>query len=192
MAANAEYALEGTELGANPVEMLVIGCALGTADSFANALRNQGQAVHLKTAQSVAELDKQLATEPCSLFVLNTDEERIPPADAIQRIRAAKPDASIISVGKKREPQKALAMEFGLQDFIDIKDPEHLALAIRREHQTLLLQHHGMCPVTFKYIDNENKITRVRAGKKFSVAPSDQFVQQVEELIGKNAVFLSS
>lgn len=140
MAANAEYALEGTELAANPVEMLVIGCALGVADSFANALRNQGQAAHLKTAQSIAELDKQLATEPCSLFVLNIDEDRIPAADAIQRIRAAKPDAGIISVGKKREPQKALAIEFGLQDFIDIKDPEHLALAIRREHQTLMLQ----------------------------------------------------
>ena len=140
MAANAEYALEGTELAANPVEMLVIGCALGVADSFANALRNQGQAAHLKTAQSIAELDKQLATEPCSLFVLNIDEDGIPAADAIQRIRAAKADAGIISVGKKREPQKALAIEFGLQDFIDIKDPEHLALAIRREHQTLMLQ----------------------------------------------------
>jgi len=140
MAANAEYALEGTELTGNPVEMLVIGCALGIADSFANALRNQGQAAHLKTAQSTGELDRQLAAKPCSLFVLNTDEEQIPATAAIQRIRAARPEASILLVGKKRETQKKLAIELGLQDFVDIKDPEHLALAIRREHQTLMLR----------------------------------------------------
>ena len=55
------------------------------------------------------------------------------------------------------------------------------------ELQKVLLQHQGSCPVIFKYID-ENKITRIRAGEKFAVSPSKQLMQQVEALMGKNAV----
>lgn len=140
MAANPEHALQASELTGNPVEMLVIGCALGVADGFANALRNQGQAAHLKTAQNLAQLDEQLAAKPCSLCVINADEEEIPATAAIQKIRAVTPDASILLIGEKKAVLRSLAIEYGLQDLVDIKDPDHLALAIRREHQTILLR----------------------------------------------------
>ncbi|MBD3307109.1 DNA polymerase III subunit alpha [candidate division KSB3 bacterium] len=57
--------------------------------------------------------------------------------------------------------------------------------------QHLLLQHHGECPVIFKYIDNDNTITRIRVGEKFAISPSETFTQQVERLVGENAVFVS-
>ena len=140
MAANAEFALQGSELTGNPVEMFVVGCSLGVADGFANALRNQGQAAHLKVAESLEALNEQLSTDPCSLVILNTDADSIPALEAIHRIRAVTPTASILLVGKKISAQKSLAIEQGLQDLIDIKDPDHVALAVRREHQTLTLR----------------------------------------------------
>ena len=57
--------------------------------------------------------------------------------------------------------------------------------------QKLLQQHQGNCPVIFKYIDLDNSITRIKAGDKFQIHPSDQLAQQIEELVGKNAVFVS-
>ena len=58
--------------------------------------------------------------------------------------------------------------------------------------QQLLLQHHGDCPVMFKYVDSDNTITRIKAGPRFTVLPSKQLKQHLEMLIGENAVFLSS
>lgn len=54
--------------------------------------------------------------------------------------------------------------------------------------QQLLLQHHGDCPVTFKYIGLDNDIKMIRAGEKFGVAPSAQLTERLEELLGKNSV----
>ncbi len=54
--------------------------------------------------------------------------------------------------------------------------------------QQLLLQHHGDCPVTFKYIGLDNDIKMIRAGEKFGVAPSAQLTAQIEDLLGKNSV----
>ena len=56
--------------------------------------------------------------------------------------------------------------------------------------QTVLSQNQGECPVLFKYIDGENKITRIKAGPRFNVVPSALLKQQIEQLVGPNAVFL--
>ena len=53
--------------------------------------------------------------------------------------------------------------------------------------QQLLLQHHGDCPVMFRYIGLDNEI-KIRAGEKFFVAPSAQLTAQIEDLLGKNSV----
>ncbi len=58
--------------------------------------------------------------------------------------------------------------------------------------QQVLLQHHGDCPVIFKYIDSDNTITRIKAGPRFTVLPSEQLKHQLEMLIGENSVFLFS
>jgi hypothetical protein len=56
--------------------------------------------------------------------------------------------------------------------------------------QNVLSQNHGECPVLFKYIDGENKITRIKAGPRFQVLPSDMLKQEIEQLVGPNSVFL--
>jgi len=58
--------------------------------------------------------------------------------------------------------------------------------------QKLLLKHHGEHPVLFKYIDSNNTITRIKAGDRFSVNPSEQLTQQIKELLGTHSVFLAS
>ncbi|PID56124.1 DNA polymerase III subunit alpha [candidate division KSB3 bacterium] len=68
------------------------------------------------------------------------------------------------------------------------------ALKLRRRTleglQQLLSDHHGDCPVVFKYIDSDNKITCVRAGERFAIQPSIQLVQQIEELTGRDSVYV--
>jgi DNA polymerase-3 subunit alpha len=70
------------------------------------------------------------------------------------------------------------------------------AAGLRRQTMTalqqLLPQHQGPCPVMFKYIDSDNSITRIKAGSRFAVSPTEQLKQQVEHLIGENTVFLPS
>ncbi len=58
---------------ANPVEMITIGCSLTTAEGYANALRNLGQATHLRVADDTGTLVQQLRADPTGLFVVNAD-----------------------------------------------------------------------------------------------------------------------
>jgi len=125
----------------NPVELLVVGCPVGVADGFANALRNQGQAVHLNTADSPLSLEQQLASTSCDLVVINTNSKALPLITTIEQIRAANRQASILLVGKDLVPFKSVAIEYNLQDLIDISDAERLALAVRREHRAHTLRH---------------------------------------------------
>ena len=57
--------------------------------------------------------------------------------------------------------------------------------------QKLLLQHHGVCPVIFKYVDNDNNITRIRAGERFAISPTLDLLRQVEQLIGSNCIHVA-
>ena len=140
MAVHAERAIQSFESGGTPVEMLVVGCPLNVADGFANALRNQGQAAHLKTADDLASLDEQLSGEICDLVVVNADSASVPVTQVVAKVRALSPRASLLLVGTDRKTMKPLALDHALQDFIDIDDPDHVALAIRREHQSHLWQ----------------------------------------------------
>ena len=141
MAAYAEAALRTFETPDNPVEMLVVGCPLAVADGFANALRNQGQAAHVKTAESFDALDQQLATEPCDLVIVNADAFAQGNDRVIEKVRASTPQARIILVGTDPAAHKPLALRYGLQDLIDVEDEQHVALAVKREHDTQMLRH---------------------------------------------------
>jgi len=141
MAAQAERALLQPEPCGNPVEMLVIGCRIGIADGYASTLRNQGQAAHLKTAENLDTLNQQLNSEPCDLVILNADAMDLVTAEAVDRIRAANPRTSIVLVAKDPAASKSVAIGLELQDVIDIDDEEHVAMAVRREHQSQLLHH---------------------------------------------------
>ena len=141
MPANAEISLPPVELTGNPVEMLVAGCALAVADGFANALRNQGQAAHLKIAETPSSLNQLLLADPCDLVILNADTFGASAADAIGRIRNAAPSASILLVARDPSAHRRLAIDHALQDLLDIKDEEHVALAVRREHMAQKQRH---------------------------------------------------
>jgi diguanylate cyclase (GGDEF)-like protein/PAS domain S-box-containing protein len=124
----------------NPVDLLVIGCSDTVADGFANALRNQGQAVHVKTVDSPVSLEEQLISGVCDLVVINAKSKQLPLLPTIKQVRAANPQAAILLVGKEPAEFGPMAIEYGLQDLIDIDDEGHLALAVRREHQSLRLR----------------------------------------------------
>ena len=128
--------LEGCDA---PVEMLVAGCPLAVADGFANTLRNQGQAAHLKLAETLSSLDQQLSTEACSLVIINADSQELPCIEAIERVRQEDQTISIILIAKEPATYRPMAIEYGLQDLIKSKNEDHIALAVRREYHTRLL-----------------------------------------------------
>jgi DNA polymerase-3 subunit alpha len=88
---------------------------------------------------------------------------------------------------------KPLALSMGEEKgcLIELR-AARLRQQIMYEIQKLLLEHHGDCPVTFKYIDTDNNITRIRAGGKFSILPSEELAQRLEQLLGKDTIFISS
>lgn len=140
MAAYPEIAETPREAAEIPVELLVVGCSLSVADGFANALRNQGQAAHLKTAESADALDEQLDSDSCDLIVINADSDDLSPVEVIGKVRAQNPVARILLVCKRPSDLRTVAIDRGLQDLIDIDDEEHIALAVRREHEMLMLR----------------------------------------------------
>ena len=140
MSANVNTALQSFGPPGNPVEMLVVGCSLSVADGYANALRNQGQAAHLKIAESPDSLDEQLSSETCDLVIINADASTELTVETVGRVRAASPNASILLVASEPASHKDVVIEHGLSDLIDIHDADHLALAVRREQETLLLK----------------------------------------------------
>lgn len=135
MAAMAQSAAANWESSGTPVEMLVVGCKLAIADGYANALRNQGQAAHLKVAESLQSLKQQMELEPSRLIVINTDNEQTPAVEVIEMVRSFSNRASIILVSRDPATQLPLTIEYELQDTIDIENADHLALAVRREHR---------------------------------------------------------
>ncbi len=139
MAATADELIGNLEGCDAPVEMLVVGCPLATADGFANTLRNQGQAAHLKLAETRASLEQQLESEECSLVIINADAKNPACIDAVEQVRQHDTTTSIILVAKNPSTYRKMAIEHGLQDLIRIDDEEHLALAVRREYRTRLL-----------------------------------------------------
>ena len=140
MPASAEAAMEPSTNHNSPVEMLVVGCKLAIADGFANALRNQGQAAHVRVALSLDALQQQLEAEPSNLLLLNVETlgDLVPKAVGI--VRKALPTASIMLVSNEPLKHTDLAVAHELQDNLSIRSEEQIALAIRREHQSQLLR----------------------------------------------------
>ena len=95
MPASAEAAMDSSMNQNNPVEMLVVGCKLAIADGFANALRNQGQAAHVRVALSLDALQQQLEAEPSNLLLLNVETLGDLVSRAVGIVRKIMPTASI-------------------------------------------------------------------------------------------------
>ncbi len=124
----------------SPVEILVVGCPLSMADGYVNALRNQGQAAHVKHAETLDVLDQQLAGERCRVALINAGNDAIPCLDALSKVRANNPAASVILVAKDPSAHLQLATDNDVQDVVDLEYENHVALAVKREHRAQLLR----------------------------------------------------
>jgi DNA polymerase-3 subunit alpha len=62
--------------------------------------------------------------------------------------------------------------------------------AVLARVQDLLRQHKGDCPVFFCFVYPDGKLVFLEAHGNFSVAPTEQFVQEVESILGEDAVWL--
>lgn len=124
----------------NPVEMLVVGCSISTAEGFSNALRNQGQAAHLTTADSLEGLEQHLAAHGCGLVIVKASSDKVNCVEAVLKVRSNNPYASIIIVTDDPSACDETMAEHGVQDLIDIADDQHVARAVMREHQTQTLR----------------------------------------------------
>jgi diguanylate cyclase (GGDEF)-like protein/PAS domain S-box-containing protein len=126
--------------GTSPVEMLVVGCPLAIADGFANALRNQGQAAHIKLAETLDTLGQQLASDRCHVAVINADSDTADCVEAIARIRENNPTASLILIAGDPAEHRRTAVDNNVQDLVPLEHADHVALAVKREHQTQTLR----------------------------------------------------
>ena len=125
----------------SPVEILVVGCPLAMADGFVNALRNQGQAAHIKLAETTETLDQQLAGERCRVALLNADNSAIPILEALSKLRANNPSASVILIAADPSQHLKMAVDNSVQDIVAVDQESHVALALKREHHAQTL--HG-------------------------------------------------
>lgn len=122
------------------MQLLMVGCSANQADQFARALRNNGQAVHLKQVETVQALGRLLETAPVNLTIINADAKQAPKDTAIELIRANNPEACIILLARAPDQLVGFAAEHDVRDILRSDDTQHLSLAVRREHQTLLLR----------------------------------------------------
>ena len=87
------------EVHSQPVELIVVGCSAGTAEGYANALRNQGQAAHVRLADSLEALRTLLAAARGDIALVDADAQGdIEPVAAVEALRAAAPKCAIILV----------------------------------------------------------------------------------------------
>lgn len=141
MAVSANPIREYEHPTGTPVEMLVIGCNGQLADHFANALRNQGQAAHVKMAGDLESLQQQLRSGSSDLVIVNSDNLSDETGIAIEHVRKSAPTASIILVSADPAARTAFAVQHDLQDVVAIDNEQQLALAVRREHHAQSLRY---------------------------------------------------
>lgn len=141
MAVTVDSVFQSLDSADTPIEMLVLGCGLNEGNAIANALRNSGQAVHVKSASNMDTLKQLLETEPCDLVIVNSDSVTLPYAAAIEEVRDQNPAAAIILVSRQPSELLNFAIEQDIRDLLHADDSARLAFAVRREHSTLLLRH---------------------------------------------------
>jgi diguanylate cyclase (GGDEF)-like protein/PAS domain S-box-containing protein len=152
-----------------PVEMLVVGCPLAVADGFANTVRNQGQAAHVKPADTLDVLEQQLAGERCRVAVVNADSPDLPVPTVIEKIRANNPSASTILVARSPEHLRGSGIAHGVQDIVHIDFDDQVALAVRREHHTQML-HDKVMRMQRQLIEAEERSNQLVQSSRDAIA----------------------
>jgi PAS domain S-box-containing protein/diguanylate cyclase (GGDEF)-like protein len=124
-----------------PIELIVVGCSAGTAEGYANALRNQGQAAHVRLAGSLDALRTLLAAARGDIAIIDVDAgDDTDPAGAVAALRSAAPHCAVILVARDPSSHTDLLTGSTAQDLVPVDDTARVAHAIRREHASLALQ----------------------------------------------------
>lgn len=125
----------------DPVELLVVGCSAGTAEGYANALRNQGQAAHVRLADSIEALRTLLAAARGEIAVVDADgEDGTDPVAAVAAMRVSAPQCAVILVARDPSLHTELLTRCEAQDLVPLEDTARVAHAIRREHRGQAVQ----------------------------------------------------
>lgn len=140
MAEAAESVLQRLAEDSTPVELLVAGCTATETNQCATTLRNYGQAVHLRRAESIGALAAMVEEDVPRLMIVNADNAVMPLLQTLEIARQANPAVALLLISNDIKALLPMAMEHDARDVVDISDMEHLAFAIRREHQTLRLR----------------------------------------------------
>jgi len=140
MAATPNSVFQSLDNGNSPLELLMLGCTANEANDCANTLRNNGQAVHIKSASNRSSLAQLLETEPCDLVIINTESKQLPLQHGIDAVREANPAVAIILMDSDPGSHLTFAAEQDIRDIVKKSDNQHLAFAVQREHHTLLLR----------------------------------------------------
>lgn len=124
-----------------PIELIVVGCTAGTAEGYANALRNQGQAAHVRLADGLEALRTLLAAARGDIAIIDADTEGgVDPTEAVTVLRAAAPQCAVILVARDPSHHTDLLTGCTAQDLVPFDDSARVAHAIRREHRSQELQ----------------------------------------------------
>ncbi len=185
MAATLDSVFQRLDSIDSPVELMILGCTEGESNGFANALRNAGQAVHIKSANDRNKLAQLLETEPCDLVLINCNAKSLPLAQAVDSIRAINPSASLILLSQDPSKQLAYLVEEEARDLLHIEDTARLAFAIKREHQTLLLRQQ-LALTRHKLLESENRCNTLIGSSRDAIA----YVHEGMHIRG-NSVYVS-
>ncbi len=129
------------KLSSEPVELIVVGCSAGTAEGYANALRNQGQAAHVRLADSLEALRTLLAAARGDIAVVDADAQGDTGAAAVVAVlRAAAPQCAVVLVARDPSIHTELLGDCAAQDLVPLDDAARVAHAIRREHRGQAVQ----------------------------------------------------
>jgi len=169
MAASVDSVFQSLDNDSTPVELLIVGLTQNEAQACATALRNSGQAVHIESANSPGELAQLLETEPGDLVIVNHDSAKIPPAEAISMVRAANNAAAIVLLAREPAQLIGFAEEHEVRDLVLSDDTAHLAFAIKREHQTLLMRQE-MARLNHKLRESERRFDGLMGKSRDAVA----------------------
>lgn len=120
-----------------PLNIMVLGCSVNDANTYAQTLRNSGMAVHMTTAYNPDELEIALEKQVADLVLVDTDAEELDFTTAITQVREVSPNASFVLLSENPIEQLFFAAETRAQDIISGKDLAHLIYVANREQQAV-------------------------------------------------------
>ena len=140
MATVSDSVFQGFEVSTPPMHLLMLGYTNEGAAAFASALRNSGVVAHIDSADGNTESNRLLKTVAADLVTLNLDADNLSPEPTIEAMRESNPGAALILVSTRPSAYIGFAYTHKARDLLEAGDHQRLALAVKREYETLRLR----------------------------------------------------